>query len=130
MSKMEECKIHVSVGELFDKYSILEIKLIKIKDVHKLKLVFKELKLLEPQIQKYKLDSEIYDKLKIINTKLWNIEDKIRIKESLQEFDNEFIQLARDVYLSNDVRASIKKNINMIFKSEIIEVKEYVNYKK
>jgi len=127
---MEECKIHVSVGELFDKYSILEIKLIKIKDVHKLKLVFKELKLLEPQIQKYKLDSEIYDKLKIINTKLWNIEDKIRIKESLQEFDNEFIQLARDVYFSNDVRASIKKNINMIFKSEIIEVKEYVNYKK
>ena len=126
---MEECKIHVSVGELFDKYSILEIKLIKIKDVHKLKLVFKELKLLEPQIQKYKLDSEIYDKLKIINTKLWNIEDKIRIKESLQEFDNEFIQLARDVYFSNDVRASIKKNINMIFKSEIIEVKEYVNYK-
>ena len=126
---MEECKIHVSVGELFDKYSILEIKLIKIKDVHKLKLVFKELKLLEPQIQKYKLDSEIYDKLKIINTKLWNIEDKIRIKESLQEFDNEFIQLARDVYFSNDVRSSIKKNINMIFKSEIIEVKEYVNYK-
>lgn len=130
MSKMEECKIHVSVGELFDKYSILEIKLIKIKDVNKLKLVFKELKLLEPQIQKYKLDSEIYDKLKIINTKLWNIEDKIRIKESLQEFDNEFIQLARDVYFSNDVRASIKNNINMIFKSEIIEVKEYVNYKK
>jgi hypothetical protein len=129
MSKMEECKIHVSVGELFDKYSILEIKLIKIKDVHKLKLVFKELKLLEPRIQKYKLDSEIYDKLKIINTKLWNIEDKIRIKESLQEFDNEFIQLARDVYFSNDVRSSIKKNINMIFKSEIIEVKEYVNYK-
>ena len=127
---MEECKIHVSVGELFDKYSILEIKLIKIKDVNKLKLVFKELKLLEPQIQKYKLDSEIYDKLKIINTKLWNIEDKIRIKESLQEFDNEFIQLARDVYFSNDVRASIKNNINMIFKSEIIEVKEYVNYKK
>ena len=126
---MEECKIHVSVGELFDKYSILEIKLIKIKDVNKLKFVFKELKLLEPQIQKYKLDSEIYDKLKIINTKLWNIEDKIRIKESLQEFDNEFIQLARDVYFSNDVRASIKKNITMIFKSEIIEVKEYVNYK-
>jgi hypothetical protein len=121
--------IPVSIGELFDKYSILEIKHMKIKNPIKLTQVKKELDFLKPYIQKYNLDIKIYHELKNINLKLWEIEDQLRNKEKLQIFDNTFIQLARNVYFTNDKRAQIKNNINVILKSEIIEVKDYVDYK-
>ena len=122
-------RIPVSVGELFDKFSILKIKFNKITDISKQQLVLKELELLKPYLQPYNLDTKIYEKLKTVNNELWIIEDQLRIKESIQEFDQEFIQLARKVYLTNDKRATIKKNINIQFQSEIIEVKNYMNYK-
>ena len=122
--------IPVSIGEIFDKYSILEIKLTKIKDIKKIKLVKKEAELLKPYILKYSLDKEIYENLKNINSQLWDIEDTLRIKELQKDFNDEFIQLARKVYFTNDKRAEIKKKINFFFKSEIIEVKDYVDYKK
>lgn len=128
-SKSSDCKIPVSIGEVFDKYSILEIKLSKIKNQQKKDLVSKEVELLKPYIEEYSLDEEIYCKLKNINTKLWEIEDMLRIKEHDKEFDEEFIQLARSVYFTNDERAEVKRHINMIFKSEIVEVKDYVDYK-
>ena len=122
--------IPVSIGEIFDKYSILEIKLTKIKEIKKIKLVKKEAELLKPYILKYSLDKEIYENLKNINSQLWDIEDTLRIKELQKDFNDEFIQLARKVYFTNDKRAEIKKKINFFFKSEIIEVKDYVDYKK
>ena len=128
-SKSSDCKIPVSIGEVFDKYSILEIKLSKIKNQQKKDLVSKEAELLKPYIEEYSLDEEIYGKLKNINTKLWEIEDMLRIKEHDKEFDEEFIQLARSVYFTNDERSEVKRHINMIFKSEIVEVKDYVDYK-
>lgn len=128
-SKSSDCKIPVSIGEVFDKYSILEIKLSKIKNQEKKDLVSKEVELLKPYIEEYSLDEEIYGKLKNINTKLWEIEDMLRIKEHDKEFDEEFIQLARSVYFTNDERSEVKRHINMIFKSEIVEVKDYVDYK-
>lgn len=121
--------IPVSIGELFDKYSILEIKHMKIKKPNKITQVKKELDFLKPYIQKYNLDIKVYEKLKNINLELWEIEDQLRNKEKLQIFDDTFIQLARNVYFTNDKRAEIKKNINIIFKSEIVEIKDYVNYK-
>ena len=75
------------------------------------------------------LDSEEFKSLKEVNLTLWHIEDDIRIKESKQEFDEEFIKLARSVYFENDVRAERKKDINLKFGSELIEEKEYVEYK-
>ena len=120
--------VPVSVGELFDKYSILEIKYNKINDIDKRNEVIKELNLLKPYLQKYDLDDNTYEHLKTVNNELWNIEDLLRIKESRDEFDDEFIQLARKVYFTNDTRASIKKYINIQFESEVIEVKEYIKY--
>lgn len=127
--KNYQCKIPISIGELFDKYSILEIKISKIKNQKKINLVKKELTLLKPYIDRYPLQAELYNKLKNVNTKLWEIEDMLRIKEQAIEFDEKFIELARSVYFTNDERADIKKKINMIFKSEIVEVKDYVEYK-
>ena len=124
------CKIPVSIGEIFDKYSILEIKLSKIKDEKKIESVSKEAELLRPYLLKYSLDPQIYNNLKNINNALWEIEDNLRIKEFRKEFDEEFIQLARNVYLINDKRSEIKKDINLFFKSEIIEIKDYIDYKK
>tara|TARA_Y100000389_G_scaffold196310_1_gene229043 strand:- start:1011 stop:1406 length:396 start_codon:yes stop_codon:yes gene_type:complete len=125
---IDDIKIPVSIGELFDKYSILKIKSCKITDTNKQQLVTKELELLKPYLQLYDLDNKIYEELKRVNGELWIIEDKLRVKESLQTFDQEFIQLARKVYLTNDKRAAIKKEINMKFNSKIIEVKDYINY--
>lgn len=125
-------KVEVSNGELIDKYTILLIKNLKIKDKDKLKNVNNELNILKPYVDE--LDSK-YDLLKLthqlqeINTKLWNIEDNIRKKEKSKEFDNDFIDLARSVYYINDERANIKLEINNLTKSEIIEVKSYEDYK-
>tara|TARA_B100001250_G_scaffold396194_1_gene401901 strand:+ start:344 stop:751 length:408 start_codon:yes stop_codon:yes gene_type:complete len=119
----------VSLGELIDKITILEIKQIHMTGIN-LKNIDKELKLLKNIVQDKKLDIDInlINKLKEVNKNLWEIEDNIRIKESNQEFDKEFIQLARSVYKENDRRASIKKEINKKYNSDLVEEKLYNNY--
>lgn len=121
--------IPISIGELFDKFSILEIKKIKIEDSDKLKYVDKELSYLKQFTDTYNIDKVLYNQLKDINLKLWDIEDKLRIKECNTEFDEEFIELARSVYFVNDARSVVKKKINVVFNSDIFEVKSYVDYK-
>ena len=119
----------VSLGELIDKITILEIKQIHMTGI-KLKNVDKELKLLKKILQdkNLEIDIDLINNLKEVNNSLWEIEDNIRIKESNQKFDKEFIQLARSVYKENDKRASIKKEINQKYNSELVEEKSYNNY--
>ena len=119
----------VSLGELIDKITILEIKQIHMTGI-KLKNVDKELKLLKKILQdkNLEIDIDLINNLKEVNNNLWEIEDNIRIKESNQKFDKEFIQLARSVYKENDKRASIKKEINQKYNSELVEEKSYNNY--
>lgn len=121
--------IPVSIGELIDKVTILEIKLKMINNENKLKEVNKELSLLKKifikkniNLKKIKKD---YENLKKINYRLWFIEDKKRNHEKLKIFDKKFITLARNVYKLNDKRAQYKLNINKIMGSNIIEVKSY-----
>jgi len=125
---MENCLIPVSLGELFDKYSILQIKYEKIKDNNKLLIIKKELEYLSIHISKYNLDLNLIQKIKNINEKLWEIEDKIREKEKEKCFDDEFIQLARLVYKTNDMRCNIKNEINSVLNSDISDIKSYTNY--
>lgn len=122
---MNNCHIPVSLGELCDKYSILQIKSERVKDENKLAEINKELLYLKPYMDKLNLNNTDFQKIKNINEKLWNIEDDIRIKEKKQEFDSEFIELARSVYKTNDQRAKIKNDINILLKSEIKEIKSY-----
>ena len=119
----------VSLGELIDKITILEIKQIHMTGI-KLKNVNKELELLKFILkdQNLEIDINLVTQLREINNNLWEIEDKIRMKENMQKFDKEFIQLARSVYKQNDVRASIKKEINQKYNSELIEEKSYNHY--
>ena len=119
----------ISIGELIDKITILEIKQIYMTGI-KLKNINKEMKLLKNILQDKNLEINIdlIENLKKINKKLWEIEDNIRIKESNQEFDEEFIKLARSVYIENDKRASIKKEINQKYNSDLVEEKSYKNY--
>ena len=119
----------ISIGELIDKITILEIKQIYMTGI-KLKNINKEMKLLKNILQDKNLEINIalIKNLKKINKKLWEIEDNIRIKESKQEFDEEFIKLARSVYIENDKRASIKKEINQTYNSDLVEEKSYKNY--
>jgi hypothetical protein len=118
-------QVPISLGELWDKYSILIIKKNKIKNPEKLKHIDKELEYLEPLCKKFQIDKTFYNDLLEINTKLWNIEDKIREKENKLSFDNEFISIARSVYKNNDKRASIKYNINTTYNSLLCEIKDY-----
>ena len=120
----------ISVGELVDKITILEIKKIKFKEV-KLKNILSELKILKKILNSYdfKIDRIFFKKLKKVNQKLWDIEDSIRIKEMGKAFDDDFVQLARSVYLENDKRYLIKKEINDNYKSGIVEEKDYSDYK-
>ena len=124
--------IPVSVGELADKITILEIKKDKISNKLDLKEINKELKLLKQIWKKKKLLSlkvKIeFKKLKKINLRLWSIEDKKRKHERDKIFDKKFINLARNVYILNDKRAFIKKNINKLTGSDINEVKSYKKY--
>jgi hypothetical protein len=121
--------VPISIGELWDKYTILLIKKNKIKDETKLNFIMLEIKLLNELMNNYLYnENELFINLHEINKKLWDIEDKIRIKEKNKNFDNEFIELARSVYYDNDIRAEIKKQINISFGSIIHEVKYYVNY--
>ena len=119
----------ISIGELIDKITILEIKQIYMTGI-KLKNINKEMKLLKNILQDKNLEINIdlIKNLKKTNKKLWEIEDNIRTKESNQEFDEEFIKLARSVYIENDKRASIKKEINQKYNSDLVEEKSYKNY--
>lgn len=123
--------VEVSIGEVVDKVTILSIKLEKFKDEFKKENVQKEYSTLIKDINELGIDegSDEFKELREVNVKLWNIEDSIRVKELKNEFDDEFIQIARSVYFENDVRADIKKKINMKFGSALIEEKEYVDYK-
>ena len=127
--KKKIINVPISIGELIDKVTILEIKKDKLKNL-KLKNILKELSFLRAVIEKNSIfiRDEIFFQLKSINLKLWDIEDKIRIKEKTKEFDNEFIELARSVYLNNDRRSETKKELNIMFNSEIIEEKSYEKY--
>ena len=122
----------VSVGEFLDKMTILEIKSERIKDAAKLANVRKELDALN-QIWSASSYAALYEtadheRLKNINAALWEIEDKIRDKEAAQEFDAVFIELARAVYVTNDERARIKKEINQKLGSTLVEEKSYADY--
>ena len=125
-------EIPISFGELIDKLTILEIKKSKITNNKKLKNVQLEFELLNKKYKTILNDTNelqvFYDALLKVNSKLWEIEDKIRILENNKEFNEEFIDLARSVYKSNDERFAIKNEINKTFDSEIQEQKEYENY--
>jgi hypothetical protein len=125
-------KVELAYGELLDKMTILQIKSERITDGNKLSNVNKELDLLNDL---WKLDKKSsvdiaseFTALKEINEKIWDIEDGIRDKERVKEFDQEFIELARSVYFSNDKRAEIKRAINLKLGSELIEEKSYSDY--
>ena len=123
--------IPVSIGELIDKLSILHVKSIKITNVEKLVIVNKEFELLYNLSSVYLNSSEIellYHQLCNINEKLWDVEDKLRVFESEKKFDQEFIELARKVYYTNDERFRLKNEINLITLSKIREVKDYKPY--
>ena len=127
-------KINVpaSVGELFDKITILEIKKKKIKDKEKLKRVNVELNLLNKVVTKKKINKrkilKLINALKSINLKLWNVEDKLRKLEKEKSFKSLFIQKARSVYILNDKRSVMKNNINIETNSNVNEVKSYEKY--
>ena len=129
---MNKILVEVSVGELFDKISILEIKKDKIKDEEKLKYIIDEYNLLKEQmVDKVKLNeklSGLFDALKDINSKLWVIEDDKRLCEKNSNFGEKFIKLSRDIHFLNDKRASIKLEINNQTGSKIKEIKEYTSY--
>ena len=129
---MNKIIIEVSIGELLDKISILEIKQEKIKDPEKLKFINKEHSILKNQLEKnINSDNKInnlYQSLKEINTKLWVIEDDKRQCEKDKNFGEKFIKLSRDVHFLNDDRARIKLEINNHTGSVIKEIKEYTNY--
>lgn len=126
-------EIQTSVGELFDKISILNIKKQKIVDVKKLNNIEKELSTLLEKAESFKaLDEESFRNymadLIDVNTKLWETEDRIRILEKNQSFNEEFIVLARDVYFNNDKRFEIKSSVNKFYNSDIVEEKQYEKY--
>ena len=129
---MQQIQIPISPGELLDKITILEIKFERINVAEQKANVNKELQLLN----KVWSDSGTEDanllamrkELKNINTLLWDIEDDIRLEEHNKNFGDQFIKLARSVYVTNDERANIKKRINLHLKSEIVEEKSYENY--
>ena len=129
---MNKILVEVSVGELLDKISILEIKQEKIKDNEKLKFIAEEHSILKDQLNRnVKSDqklTELFESLKRINAKLWVIEDDKRQCEKEKDFSNTFIKLSRDVHFLNDDRAKIKLEINNYTDSKIKEIKEYTSY--
>ena len=129
---MNKIIVEVSIGELFDKISILEIKQEKIKDPEKLKYISDEHSILKNQLAKNIKNDEKLDKLfqslKEINSKLWVIEDDKRQCEKEKDFGEKFIKLSRDVHFLNDERAKIKLEINNKTGSKIKEIKEYTKY--
>ncbi len=123
----------ISVGELFDKITILNIKTKKISDNDKLQNIQTELKILEEQSKKIDVSdinslNELVSKLQQINEDLWDIENQKRECEAKKDFGEIFIKLSRDVHFKNDIRAQIKKEINLLSNSQIVEEKEYSRY--
>ncbi len=129
---MNKIIIEVSIGELFDKISILEIKKEKIKDPEKLKYIKDEHSILKSQLDKNIKNNEklekLFQSLKEINSKLWIIEDDKRQCEKEKDFGEKFIKISRDVHFLNDDRAKIKLKINELTGSKIKEIKEYTSY--
>ena len=129
---MNKIIVEVSIGELLDKISILEIKQEKIKDSEKLKFINDEYSILKSQLRKNVIYNEkldgLYQTLKEINAKLWVIEDNKRQCEKDKDFGEKFIKLSRDVHFLNDSRAKIKLDINNHTGSAIKEIKEYTSY--
>ena len=129
---MNKILVEVSVGELLDKISILEIKKEKIKDTESLKFIDEEYNVLKAELDKnIKSDNklnDLFNSLKEINSKLWVIEDEKRLCEKNKDFGEKFIKLSRDVHFLNDNRAKIKLEINNHTGSKIREIKEYTNY--
>ena len=123
----------ISVGELFDKITILNIKKKKIEDQQKLKNILKELNTLNEQVTKIDIPDKLLldeqvKKLQYINQELWDIENFKRECEANKDFGENFIKLSRDVHFKNDIRAEIKKEINLLSNSIIVEEKEYSKY--
>ena len=129
---MNKIIVEVSVGELLDKISILEIKQGKIKDPEKLKFINNELSILKTQLENNVKSDEklngLYESLKEINAELWVIEDDKRQCEKDKDFGEKFIKLSRDIHFLNDERAQIKLSINEHTGSKIKEIKEYTSY--
>ena len=129
---MNKIIVEVSIGELLDKISILEIKQEKIKDPEKLRFISNEHSILKDQLDNnVKSDdklNKLFQSLKEINAKLWTIEDDKRMCEKEKKFDEKFIKLSRDVHFLNDDRAKIKLEINNYTGSTIKEIKEYTSY--
>jgi hypothetical protein len=123
-------EIKVPTGDAFDKLSILEIKLEHVKDKSAKNNIENELKYLKEKLQSYWTPEikELYQKLKSTNQEIWDIEDAIRIKEKNKEFDQEFVEIARSVYITNDRRCKEKNMINSISKSDFFEEKIYDAY--
>ena len=130
---MSEISVPVSFGELIDKITILEIKSAHIRDAAKLANVRTELDALNHTWSSNAASQtdigEARERLKKVNEDLWDIEDRIRLKEKAQAFDAEFIELARSVYFRNDERAAVKREINQALGSRLVEEKSYENYK-
>ena len=129
---MNKILVEVSVGELLDKISILEIKKEKIKDTDKLKFINEEYDILNDQFKKgVKTDdklNQLFKSLKEINAKLWLIEDEKRMYEKNSDFGEKFVKVSRDIHFFNDDRAKIKLEINNHTGSKIKEIKEYTSY--
>ena len=132
VNKSKKILSEISAGELLDKISILEIKLEKIKDKENHEEINKEYKILKQvqnlNIEKNEKISHLFQQIKNVNLKLWDIEDKLRIFEKNQDFGQSFIELARSVYINNDERSKIKFEINEILGSNIREIKQYTKY--
>ena len=131
-NKSKRVLSEISPGELLDKISILEIKLEKVKDKDRQKRIKNEYDILK-KVQNSSIEmsdkiKDLYRSVGNVNIKLWDIEDKIRICEQNKDFGKNFIELARGVYFNNDKRAELKNEINEILKSNIREIKQYVDY--
>jgi len=118
-------RVPVSIGEYIDKITILAIKSRRITDKDKVRNVLRELNQLILLDSEKIIDTDLYQKLIRVNEDLWEVEDAIRVKEKNQQFDDQFIELARSVYRLNDCRADIKRQINLQYESELIEEKSY-----
>jgi hypothetical protein len=122
-------EIEVSIGEIVDKLSILRIKKNNITDEEKLVNINKEYDYLYYKVfQELKIESSDFYEMIMVNEMLWNVEDSIRKKEKNKELDQDFIEMARSVYITNDRRAEIKKNINLKYNSTFVEEKSYESY--
>ena len=123
-------KIKVSIGEVVDKYTILEIKLDHARDVRQIRNIIREYDYLKNKVDKLKVSLKLIEALKVVNMTMWEIEDEIRQLEAKKDFSDKFIQLARAVYKNNDQRSKIKKKINEQYGSEFVEEKILPKYEK